>query len=193
VFDGTVDRVEGVVLVLAYAMYFVSLVYAERKHSSPSHEMDAGRWPAPVEIGVGLVVVTFGAHLAVTGGVELAAMLGITQTLLGVILIAAGTSLPELALSVRAASQRRASMSVGNVVGSNIFDLLVPVGVASAIHPLSVQRGTILFDLPALALFSVVLLVFLLRRKGLQRHEAMALIGLYVLYTGIRVVTGFSG
>ena len=156
-------------------------------------ESAASRIPAPVEILIGLAVVTFAAHLAVGGGLELAAALGVTQTLLGVILIGAGTSLPELALSLRAAAEKRASMSVGNVIGSNIFDLLVPMGTAAAIHPLVVERGTLLFDLPCLAILTAALLYLLTHKRGLQRWEAMLLIGIYVSYAGLRITVGLVG
>jgi cation:H+ antiporter len=75
------------------------------------------------------------------------------------------------------------------VIGSNIFDLLVPVGLAAAISPLSVARPTIFLDLPAVALATVALLVFLLRRRGLQRPEALALVVLYVGYATLRLLS----
>jgi cation:H+ antiporter len=187
IMDGTVGRVEGLVMVIAYGMYFVSLINGERRRDRVAEVLPSGGAPAPVEIIVGLVILTIGAHLAVTGVLEIAAALGITQTLIGVILVGAGTSLPELALSLRAASEGRARLSVGNVLGSNIFDMLVPVGVAAAIHDLLVQPGTILFDFPALIIISVLLLVFLTRRRGLQRTEAVVLVGAYVIYAALRV------
>ncbi len=177
-------------MMLAYAIYFVALVQAEQRRRRPIERPPEGRLPPPLSIALGLVTVTLGAHVVVTEALVVAASLGLSQTLLGVLLVGAGTSLPELSLSVRAATQRHASLSVGNVIGSNIFDLLVPVGVGGAIHPLLVAEETIVFDLPALALTSLVLLTFLARRRGLQRSEAIALAGLYAGYAGLRMLLG---
>lgn len=113
--------------------------------------------------------------------------------MLGVVFIGAGTSLLELALSVRAAADKRASMSVGNVSGSDIVDLLIPVGLAAVLHSLSVEAGTISCDLPALFFFSCVLLFSLLRRRGMQRHEALTLAVLYGISVVVRIGTGLPG
>lgn len=196
VWDGTVNAVEGMVMLLAWGIYIANLLLGERRRRPleaeeiESIEALRTRMPPPVEIALGLVVVTGSAHAVVTGAIGLAETLGVTQTMLGVVLIGAGTSLPELALSLRAAIEKRASMSVGNVIGSNIFDLLVPVGLAAVIHPLRVESGTVSFDLPALVFLSCVLLVFLHRRRGVQRHEAFTLVSLYVVYAVLRIGSG---
>jgi cation:H+ antiporter len=101
-----------------------------------------------------------------------------------------GTSVPELVLSVGAASKGNGSLAMGNVIGSNIFDLLVPVGVAALLHPLLVAGDTTSFDLPALALGTVALLLFSLRKRGLQRSEAIALVAIYLGYASLRVMIG---
>ena len=196
VWDRSVDQVEGAVLILAWGIYIANLFLGERRRRPleaeelESIEAIKAHLPPPVEIALGLVIVTAGAHGVVTGAIGLADSLGVSQTMLGVILIGAGTSLPELALSLRAAMEKRASMSVGNVIGSNIFDLLVPVGIAAVIHPLSVEAGTVSFDLPALAILSAVLLFFLWRRRGVQRHEALTLVVLYGTYAVLRIGAG---
>ena len=188
VFDGGVTRGEGAGMMLAYCLYFVALIQAERKGKKLEREAaPEGRLSAATSVAIGLMVVTFGAHLVVSNSVELASSFGVSQTLLGVLVVGVGTSLPELALAIRAAIERRASLSVGNVIGSNIFDLLIPVGVAATLSPLTVERSTIVIDFPTLAIVTPVLLFFLIRRRGLQRGEAMILIALYFTYVGIRV------
>lgn len=196
VWDRSVSQVEGTILILAWGIYIANLFLGEqRRHPRDVDELDSiealkSRMPPLAEIALGLAIVTAGAHAVVTGAVSLADTLGVTQTMLGVVVIGAGTSLPELALSLRAAMEKRASMSVGNVIGSNIFDLLVPVGVAAIIHPLRVEEDTVLFDLPALAIVSLVLLFFLHRRRGVQRHEALALVAVYGGYAVFRIGLG---
>jgi cation:H+ antiporter len=188
-FDGRVGRVEGVALVAAYLIYLAALVQAESRGAGEGRAARKGRMSPPLLILVGLLTVTLSAHIVVTEAVQLADVWGISQTVLGALIVGAGTSLPELALSVGAARRGHASLSVGNVIGSNIFDLLMPVGVGAAIVPLSVAPATLWIDLPAVALATVALLVFLTRRRGLQKREALALLLLYAGYATLRVVT----
>jgi len=187
--DGRIGHFEGAALLIAYLIYVAALLQAESHSTESPTRGPAGRVSPLLLVGVGLVTVVLSAHIVVTEGIALAEAWGITQTVLGVLIIGAGTSLPELALSVGAAKQGHASLSVGNIIGSNIFDLLVPVGLAGAISPLSVAPSTLWFDLPAIALATVALLVFLLRRRGLQKREALALVVLYVGYAVLRVTT----
>lgn len=185
--DGRVGRVEGAVLLIVYLIYLVALIQSENGTGGEPTKPPKGRLPAPFLISVGLVTVILSAHVVVTEGVALAEAWGISQTVLGVLVIGAGTSLPELALSVGAAREGHASLSVGNVIGSNIFDLLVPVGLAGAISPVAVAPLTVWLDLPAVALATGALLLFLTRRRGLQRREAAALVVLYAGYATLRI------
>jgi len=186
-FDGRVGRYEGAALLLVYLIYMAALVQAENHSGGEPRTPAKGRMHPLMAIGIGLVTVILAAHTVVTEAVQLAEAWGMTQTMLGVLIIGAGTSLPELALSVGAAKEGHASLSVGNIIGSNIFDLLVPVGLAATISPLHVARTTVWFDLPASALATVALLIFLVRRRGIQRPEAIALVVLYVGYVALRI------
>lgn len=191
VFDGVLSRTEGGVLLLVYAIYFTALWQAERRGAEVEDEtLAAAPFSAPWSVAVGLAVVLVSAHVVVVAGVDLAEDLGVSQTLVAVILVGLGTSLPELVLSIRAATERHAALSVGNVIGSNIFDLLVPLGLGALMHPLRVEATALGFDLPFLAVASAVLLVFLARKRGLQRWEAAALLALYGLYAGVRISLG---
>ncbi|HUF76404.1 MAG TPA: hypothetical protein VMM35_09000, partial [Longimicrobiales bacterium] len=185
--DGEVGRLQGAALLIAYLIYFVSLVQAEHGHGEERAPHGAQRLSPMLALSAGLVTVLLAAHVVVTEGVALADSWGISQTLVGALLIALGTSLPELALSIGAMREGHTNLSVGNVIGSNIFDLLIPVGVAALIHPLVVDPTTTGFDLPAVALATGALLFFLSRKRGLQRGEAIALIGLYVGYAALRL------
>ena len=189
--DGRISRPEGLLLVAAYIIYFTAIWQSERSGAAAEEEtLQSGPFSAPRSIALGVVVVLVSAHFVVSSGVDLAESLGVSQTLLAVILVGLGTSLPELALSIRAATERHAALSVGNVIGSNIFDLLIPLGVGALLHPLTVERATVTFDLPALAVATVLLLIFLVRRRGLQRWEAFVLLGYYLTYASTRVGMG---
>jgi cation:H+ antiporter len=188
--DGSIDQVEGAVLLIAYLIYVVALIQGERIRKTAPSDSAAGSWRDPIAIAFGLVIVTLSAHAVVTSGVSLAESWGVSQTLVAVLIIGMGTSLPELVLSVGAALKGHGSLSAGNVIGSNVFDLSVPLGVGALIHPLMVARETLFFDLPALALATVLLLAFLLRKRGLQRGEAVTLLAVYLGYATVRVLIG---
>lgn len=186
--DGEVSRAEGLALLLVYGAYYAWLIQAEREGRHARKERGAwGGRRALFAVASGLVVVGVSAHVVVETGVAVAERWGVSPTLIGLFLIAMGTSLPELALSVGAAARGRTALSVGNVIGSNTFDLLVPVGASALIHPVVVGRDSLLLDLPFLAIATVAGLVFLMWRRGLQRGEAVALIGLYAAYAVTRV------
>ena len=185
---GSVSRLEGVALVIGYFIYMVALVQAERGHGEEHARSETHRLSPSLSLLIGLGTVLLAAHIVVTEGVALAERWGISQTVVGALIIALGTSLPELALSIGAVRKGHTSLSTGNVIGSNIFDLLVPVGVAAMIHPLTVAETTMSFDLPALALATAALLVFMTRKRGLQRPEAAALLGLYAGYAALRLL-----
>lgn len=185
--DGAISRVEGAVLILGYAAYAALLVLGERsRHPRPRR--------APIErrvglrIAAGLVVVLVSAELVVSSALELSDRWATDPTAVGVLLIGAGTSLPELALSLGAAAKGRPGLSVGNVIGSNLFDLLVPIGASALLHPLAVPTLTLALDLPVLLLVVVLGLAFFARRRGLQRPEAVALVGLWVGFALVRLL-----
>ena len=188
--DGHVSRVEGATLMIAYLIYLVALVQAQHRQKEDSKARTPGRLPDGVLIAAGLVTITLAAHVVVAEGMTLAESWGVSQTLLGVLLIGLGTSVPEMVLSVGAASKGHGNLAMGNVIGSNIFDLLMPVGVGALLHPLLVARETTLLDLPALALVTLALLLFSVRRKGLQRTEAIVLVAIYGGYAAFRMIIG---
>ncbi len=185
--DGMISRGEGMVMLLAYALYLVALSQGERGRKR--NNMSApGMVPSPILILVGLSTVTLAGHVVVTEGVALAETWGMSQTILGVFILGFGTSIPELALSVGAAKDGHGSLAVGNAIGSCVFDLLVPIGLGAALHPLLIGRNTLILDLPALAIGSAALLYFLFRKRGVQRWEAWTLIVLYGGYAIVRVL-----
>lgn len=188
--DGTMSRAEGTALLLMYAAYYAWLVQSERDgRNGRKKEGARGGRRAAFAIVAGLVAIGVSAHFVVETAVEIAERWGVSQVLIGLFLIGAGTSLPELAVSLGAAMRGRAALSAGNVIGSNVFDLLVPVGASALIHPLSVGRDSLLLDLPFFTIATVAAFVFLLRGRGLQRKEALVLVGLYLAYAITRIAT----
>jgi len=185
--DGVISRFDGLAMLSAYAPYLIALSQGERGRER-NDVLAPGLVPTPVLIVVGLATVILSGHVVVTEGVALAETWGMSQTVLGIFILGVGTSLPELALSVGAARGGHSSLAVGNAIGSCVFDLLVPLGLGAAMHPLLVSRNTLVLDLPALAIGSAALLFFLFRKRGVQRWEAWTLVGLYGAYAIGRIL-----
>ena len=110
---------------------------------------------------------------------------GITDTVIGLTLVAIGTSLPELATTVMAALRRQADVALGNVIGSNMFNLLAIVGVASLVGPIDVDQAFLRFDLWVMLAASLMLIPFVYMRRDITRIAGVGLTGMYVLYLWI--------
>ena len=185
--DGRIVRAEGAVLIVGYAIYLVALIQAERNEK---YEPEAVKGRAIVDfmtVALGLATVVVAAHVVVVNAISIAQDWNISQTVIGIFLVGAGTSLPELALSVRAATTGQSSISVGNVIGSNTFDLMVPVGASSVLFPLTVTRDVLIIDVPVMLIVTSAALFFFIRTKGLQRKEAIALLAIYGSYMILRL------
>ena len=136
---------------------------------------------------MGFVIVVGAAEVTVSSAILLANQLGISEIIIAILLIGLGTSLPELSISVGAVLKGKTKMSVGNLVGSNIFDTLVPIGVAATISGVTVQRGILVREIPFLFVLSAVVLYFLLHVRGIQRREAVVVLLMYAAYVAYKV------
>ena len=191
-FDGIVTRTEGLALVTVYLIYFVALFGDRKKQVAEDGEEGAnGTFRAWAYLLVGLVIVTIGAELTVVGAIGVAAELDVSELFIAVVIIGLGTSLPELSISIGAVIRNRHRMSVGNLVGSNIFDTLVPVGVAAAISTLRFNSGLLRFELPFLFVLTFVVLVFFVRKRGIQKGEAVTILAMYFGYVLIKFSEAF--
>lgn len=130
----------------------------------------------------GLIGLPFGANLLVEGAVHVATALGVSEAVIGLTLVAVGTSLPELATTCTAALRRQAGVAMGNVIGSNIFNLLGIIGVTSLVGPLPVPQPMLHFDLWVMVATSLLLGVFVLTGRSIAKVVGAGMIALYVLY-----------
>ncbi len=133
-------------------------------------------------IGVGIAVLVVGSDRLVFGAVNIATALGVSQLVIGITLVAVGTSLPELATSVIAAFKKESEIAIGNVVGSNIFNVLGILGITSLITPINVNPQLIRVDMFIMIGFSVALYLFCIGRK-INRVEGLLLLGGYIAFT----------
>ncbi len=143
-------------------------------------------------IGVGLVMLPLGADLLVEAAVEIAGRLGVSETIVGLTVVAVGTSLPELATTVLAARRRRTEMVAGTIVGSNNFNILAIMGAAALAsgEPVAVPERFFVLDLPVMVCASILLVSFSWRRRLIHRGTGVALVSAYAVYIGVLSLLG---
>lgn len=223
--DGGVSRLDGLTFIIALVAFNVAMLYfaqQDRKRGdlgAEEGEYEEGEDPpiTPearprelVRLVLGLAVLAIGAQLTVDGAVSIARTLGISELVIGITLIAVGTSLPELATSVIAALDQKSDIAIGNVVGSNIYNLLSILGITALIRPIDLVSHLTLgpmhemvrspvvdnydvymqvtrIDSPVMIFFTLLLLPFVLNRK-ISRRESLLLLLLYFTFSIYAVI-----
>lgn len=186
-YDGTVTFTEGAALLLVYAIYLVALLNEVSVSADIEQDGQMPFWRSLLYLFVGLAIVIGSAELTVSSVVDVARTLGLSESLVAVILIGLGSSLPELTISVAAVSKGHHKLSVGNLIGSNVFDTLVPIGAAAVIAPLGFDEGMLRFELPYLIFVTAAVIFFFLYKRGIQRWEAAVILALYCAYVLIKL------
>lgn len=184
--DGEITRVDGIVLIVVYLIYYFRLFHQERIAKKLKKKLNKHIGKDILFLIIGIIVVIFASELVVDNSIRFAEDFGIRQSFVGIIIIGLGTSLPEFAIALNAVRKKAGGLSVGNLIGSNIFDMLIPVGMGASISELKIEKSLIVFDLPFLLLLSFIVLFFFYKKKGLQKIEAVILIGLFVLYATLK-------
>lgn len=189
-------RADGAVLLTALVAFLLWAYWSEQFHAAPSAELHKAEateltvLPKSIVWTIGtvlaaLLLLIFGSQVLLAGAVGIAGYFGVSEAAIGLTLVAVGTSLPELSVSVIAALRRHADVAIGNVLGSNIFNLLGILGVSALLQPLPIHARVLQFDQWIMLGTSVLLLLFLYTGSRLNRVEgAMLLIG-YVVYVGL--------
>jgi cation:H+ antiporter len=187
---GFIGRPLAVALLVVFGA-FVALALRQARVESSGRTVVKGRPLGHLLVaGVGIAVLVAGSELMVRGGIDLARRFGISEAVIGLTLVALGTSLPELATSAVAALKGESEISIGNVLGSNIFNLGMVVGVAFAISPGAVPVFVIRHDVPLLILATVVVGGVVVRDGRISRAEGAAMIAMVAAYTVFVVIRG---
>ena len=190
-FFGPFNWISGVILLLALASMLLYAAFAANKHRKAAVADDAVIEGSDPDLGwskialflvLGLIGLPLGANLLVEGATSIARTFGISETVIGLTLVAIGTSLPELATTVMAALRRQADVALGNVIGSNMFNLLGIMGVASLVGNIPVDQQFLSFDLWVMLLSSLILIPFVFLKVDINRIWGVALFALYLVY-----------
>ncbi len=183
------SRTEGCILLAAFVIYVAFTVREALKarKDAPvdaSSENDPKKMSIPVTllyVAVGIAGIVWGGDLVVDSASAIALTFGWSETFIGLTIVALGTSLPELVTSVVAARKGESDLSLGNAIGSNIFNILLVLGASAALHPIVVSPFTI-YDTIFLTAASIITYLFAIQKADLDRREGAALIPLYVLF-----------
>jgi cation:H+ antiporter len=195
--DGTLSKLDGAILFSGIIAYTAFLIISSRKDKGSADDEFANEFGLnePVKphawiinsalIVAGLVLLVTGSNLLVESAVTMARALGISELVIGLTVVAAGTSLPELATSVLAAIKGERDIAVGNIVGSNIFNLLCVLGLASLVSPqaITVAANALAFDFPVMIAVAVACLPIFFAGYRINRWEGLLFIAYYVAYT----------
>lgn len=190
---GTISRIEGLILL---AIFFIILAFQikaamrEKKGlkvtqgiNETEHDLPSSPWGIVFVRGIfGLAAIIIGGQLTVNGATGIARMFGLTETLIGLTIVAIGTSLPELVTSIAAARRGENDIAMGNVIGSNLFNILLILGMSAVITPITVL-STAVIDCAVLIAISVVFFVPAWRKKGISRPVGAIMAICYVIYT----------
>ena len=196
--DGGIGRLDGALLFALLICYTVFVVVQSRRATAALSKEFAGEahiaaqsgWDAklPAQIAlivVGLVLLVFGSQLLVTAAVSIAKAFGVSELVIGLTIVAAGTSLPEVSASITAAVRGQREIAVGNVVGSNIFNILGVLGLSalSSPVPLAVPGSLLAFDMVVMLFVAVACLPIFFSGHTIARWEGVVFLGYYVAYT----------
>lgn len=196
VYGGEVTRWLSGAMVAMLVLFTIGLLRRERTHEEhPGHEPRPKATPVGwlvnlALLGIGLVTLAYGAEWLVQGAVSIAASLGMSEAVIGMTIVAVGTSLPELATSAVAAKKGQPEIAIGNVIGSNIFNVGSVLGIAGLLQPFAVDVGA-LGRLMVMTVVSAVLLTVVLRwRGGVSRGFGVLFLVCYFAFMTYEVVTG---
>lgn len=183
--DTTITLVDGLIMLALFAAYLGYMLYMAKKGGDEGEEIkDLKLWQALLYTVLGLVLIVWGADVAVDAATALARIFGLSERFIGLTVVALGTSLPELFTSVTAARKGNADIAIGNIVGSNIFNILFVVGLSAMIVPVPFTPNFRIDTMVAIAAGVMLLLCSLGRNKLVRWHGITMLLayGAYFLY-----------
>lgn len=197
--DGAIDRLDGTVLLLGFVAFNVMLYRLAKNEQDERDRLlaDLGEAPRAVQkrgreflwLLLGILTLLFGSRMMVEGAVNLARLMGVSELIIAITLVAFGTSLPELAASLSAAWRGETDLAIGNVVGSNVANLLLILGLTAFVRPITVRSAEAQLEFLVMIAFAVLLIPFL-RHQRLGRRAAAVFLGAYIAFILYSFATG---
>ncbi|MCY4072453.1 MAG: calcium/sodium antiporter [Chloroflexi bacterium] len=190
--DGQIGRVDGLLLLFSFAGFNTMFYYLAKKEQDARDQLladvddeqitsELGRPKEFLYLMLGIAALVIGSRLMVEGAVNIARLVGISELVIAITLVAFGTSLPELAASLSAAFHKKTDLAIGNIVGSNIANLLLILGVTSLLRPIAVSRAEVQFEFLVMIAFAVMLIPFA-RHQKFGRRQSAVFLGAYIAF-----------
>ena len=190
--DNTISLFEGrfillaFLLVMSWLIRFRLKIHNEGNKTKELPDSDYNIYSAPkaiIMLIIGLTVLTFGANLVVENAIKIAEILGVSQTIIGITLVAIGTSLPELSVSITSAIKGEYGLAIGNIIGSNIFNLLAVIGIATSIKEAILPNNILSVHLMVMLILTLMIFIVTFRKNNiLKRYEGFSLLIMFCSY-----------
>ena len=195
---GSLGFVEGAILLFALAV-FIYFVYTLKKKNPDNTDSEVSEedieesastpvWKCVIFVVVGIVALYFGARAFIGGAVELAEIFGVSDLLIGLLVVAIGVSLPELCICIVAAYRKENEIVVSNIVGSIVFNCFFALGVGILFTTVPVTHYTMVFHMPVMILIAALLLIMVRFNKGVSRSNGAVLVAIYAIYVSAMVI-----
>jgi len=185
--DGTLNVLDGVILLVAYVVYYVFLIISNINHREHKKKDGKELWKNIIYAIFGIVLVIVTSDIVVGNGIAVAEGFGVSQSLIGVLLIGFGTGLPEFSVAIASWKNKAMAVSMGDLIGSNICDILLALGAGTVISGFVVDPVLLGFDFPVLLVFSFLVLLFLYTKQRITKWEGGVLVGLFLLYAAMKI------
>ncbi len=192
----TLDRADGIILLLLFGIFlYITIADFLLQEEDPllasideiAPSIATHQFTPWINTVAGVIGLAIGGQLVITNGVGLAEMLGVSATVIGIAVVAVGTSMPELVTSIIAAMRKEADLCVGNVIGSNIFNCLLVLPLSAIVHPLALPYGGNLDIMVSLLLASTLIPVFILGKASMPRNIGVIFLAVYFGYLAFRI------
>lgn len=187
-----ITRIVGIILIAVYAIYFWILIRAQMNNSENNKDKEKSKKKAITRknisfLIIGLIGLIIGCRLLVYSGVELAEIAGIPEMLVGLFALGIGTSAPEFVVTLNSAMKKLHSLSIGTVLGSNVFNIMIGIGVPALFMSIPIEPLSVIFDAPVMIFVTALLLLLAGWKMKLTRYAGLILVIVYVCYITIRI------
>lgn len=201
-FDLKITRIEGLMLLLVFAYFLINTIKSAKKASSNESSSSADESAIAIEIEgveevampktilfsiIGIIGIVIGGDMVVDSATSIATSFGMSANLVGLTIVAIGTSLPEFVTSIVAIRKGETEIAIGNVIGSNLFNILLVLGLSTSINPIAIS-SLALIDIMFMVLITVLLYVFMKQKKSIVKSHGFVFLALYIMYMSYTIV-----